>query len=80
MCAGMAWPDNDGVCKDAATAYALCAWQQFGLIYPRPCVKTMWWPFQWALIYVLGGLTFVPLAVLIIIGMSCSCTLVTAVD
>ena len=28
----------------------------------------MWWPFQWVVIYILGGLTFVPLVVVAIIG------------
>ena len=28
----------------------------------------MWWPFQWLVIYVLGGLTFVPLVIALIIG------------
>ncbi|KIR29806.1 endoplasmic reticulum protein [Cryptococcus deuterogattii LA55] len=27
----------------------------------------MWWPFQWLFIYVLGGLTFIPLVVVIIV-------------
>ncbi|WVO12542.1 hypothetical protein L204_100142 [Cryptococcus depauperatus] len=28
----------------------------------------MWWPFQWILIYLVGGLTFLPLIVILVIG------------
>jgi len=40
----------------------------------------MWWPFQWAVIYVLGGLTFIPLAVLIVVGMSLCSTFAVMMD
>lgn len=30
-------------------------------------VDAMWWPFQWLVIYVIGGVTFVPLVVVAVI-------------